>query len=124
MLNAVSRPKVPEAIINKCCVGDRIVVENILVLVQDVISFCNIALTSIEPKNNSYYITVPFATPSTVSLEDLRCIEAYSPARIASLSVQLTDTDQYLRMTIVDEKSMLSTTQVDIIRITKKQRLF
>jgi hypothetical protein len=103
-------------------VADRVIVENVLMLVQDVVAFADISMTTLEVINNAYHISIPLSTQATVSLDDMRCIESYSPARIASVSVKLTEKENYLRMKIVDENTLLSTTQVDIIRITKRQR--
>jgi hypothetical protein len=74
LLKTVSRPKVPEATLSKCLPQDRIVVENILVLVQDVIAFADISTTAINANNNKYEVSVPLSEHCTLSLEDMRCI--------------------------------------------------
>lgn len=124
LLKTMSRPKVSEATINKCLPADRIVVENILAVVQDVIAFADISTTVISPKNNKYEVSVPLCQHYTVSLEDMRCIEAYSPARIGMICVDSASKDINLRLSIVDEQSVMSITEVDVIRISKKRRLF
>lgn len=124
MLKTMSRPKVPEATLNKCLPADRIVVENILLIVQDVIAFADISTAVITLKNNKYEVSVPLCQHCTVSLEDMRCIEAYSPARVGLISVNSAGTDLNLRLSIVDEQSVMSITEVDVIRISKKRRMF
>jgi hypothetical protein len=124
LLKTVSRPQVSEVVLSQCLEADRVVVENILTVVQDVITFVDISSCSIEVKNNQYRISIPLCKNSAVSLQDFRTIESYSPARISSISLVSCDASLYIQIKIVDESFSMSCTQVDLIRVTKKQRFF
>jgi hypothetical protein len=120
-LKSVIRPKVSECILNRCLPTDRVVVDNILTVTQDLIPFVDITSMSMDIQENTYCLKIPLTDHVKIFLRDLRAIEAYSPARISSISVSSTESGLHLLIHVANEQVSVRSTLVDVIRVTKRR---
>ena len=57
-LNAVMRTRVPAAALSQCAEADRVLVENVLILAQEMLPLIDVAECSIDLKHGQYRILV------------------------------------------------------------------
>ena len=74
------RQKIPENVFAICLPNDRIVVENILSVLQQIFPTLPVVSLSITKTNKSYKLCVPLQD-GQISLSDLKTLEAYSPSQ-------------------------------------------
>jgi hypothetical protein len=119
---SVMRRTIPEHTLLNVPDSDKILLQNIVHLVQDSITEVNVSLMEVEKGVDVYNIRLPISMRTfTVTLEQLRQIQAYSPARIYDLSVILTSDTQYITLRVTTETRPLMFTELDIIRIRKRR---
>ena len=121
-LNAVMRTRVPAAALSQCADADRVLVENVLILAQEMLPLIDVAACSIDLKHGQYRILVPVAAQTRVGLRELRAIEAYSPARVTGVAVQTGGAVGALCIDIADQNCPITCTELDVVRICKKRR--
>ena len=123
MLNNVIRPKICESVFNPCLPGDRMLVENILMVAQEICPALNVTTTSINKKGLSYTAMIPLATASeAIGLHHLRDIQAFCPGRIQNIYVIFRNETMNIQIEIQDETAPITSTQLDIVRISRKRQ--
>jgi hypothetical protein len=121
ILHTVLRSKVPETVLAKCSAADRVVLENILIIAQEMVPLLDISMCSVQVHEQTYQVTIPMTSSAYISLRDLRSIESYSPARISALDIHCSEHGCALRVSVTDEHVPISTSELDIVRLTKKR---
>jgi hypothetical protein len=116
------RTRVPAAALNVCSEADRVVVENVIILAQEMIPLLDVTACSIELKHQQYRVHLPVSAQTKIGLRELRAIEAYSPARITAVSVQTGGAVGALCIEVADQHCPISCTELDVVRISKKRR--
>jgi len=123
MLHQVIRPKIPETVFAPCLPGDRLLVENILMVGQEVIPTLNVTCSVVSKTGSTYKILVPSSTDrDVISLHSLQDIQAYCPGRIQNVYVIYRNDTLNLEIDIQDETTPITSTQLDIVRMSKKRR--
>ena len=118
----VMRRSVPEHTLLNVPESDKILLQNIVHWVQDSIAEVNVNLMEVEKGVEVYNIRLPMSMRTfTVTLEQLRQIQAYSPARIHDASVTLTSDTPYITLRVTTEARPLMYSEIDIIRIRKRR---
>ena len=123
MLHKDMNNEVPESVLNTCAESDKVLVENLLRLAQAELCVLNLASTTIvtEGKKTVVLCVLTGPTPS-VSLNSMRALQAYSPARVLEVRCVLQEGSLILVLEINDPSVRMSTTELDIVRITKRHR--
>jgi hypothetical protein len=123
MLHKDMNNEVPESVLNTCAESDKVLVENLLRLAQAELCVLNLASTTvvIEGKKTVVRCVLTGPTPS-VSLNSMRALQAYSPARVLEVRCVLQEGSLILVLEINDPSVRMSTTELDIVRITKRHR--
>jgi hypothetical protein len=118
----VMRRTIPEHTLLNVPESDKILLQNIVHLVQDSITDVNVSLMEVEKGVDVYIIRLPMSMRTfTVTLEQLRQIQAYSPARIHDASVTLASDTPYITLRVTTEARPLMYSEIDIIRIRKRR---
>jgi hypothetical protein len=118
----VMRRTIPEHTLMNVPDSDKILLQNIIHLVQDSITEVNVSLMEVEKGVEVYNIRLPMSMRTfTVTLEQLRQIQAYSPARIYDAAVTLNSDTPYITLRVTTETRPLMYSEIDIIRIRKRR---
>ena len=118
----VMRRTIPEHTLLNVPESDKILLQNIVHLVQDSIAEVDVSRMEVEKGVEVYNIRLPMSVRAlSVSLEQLRQIQAYSPARVSDASVVLTSDASYITLRVTTETRPLMYSEIDIIRIRKRQ---
>ena len=118
----VMRRTIPEHTLATVSASDKVLLQNIVHLLQDSIPEVNVTLIEIEKGKEVYNIRLPMSVRTlTVSLEQLRQIQAYSPARIFDMSVGMTTDLPHISLRVTTEARPLMYTEYDIMRLTKRR---
>ena len=120
-LNSVNRARVPETLLVQCRPSDRVVVENILMVLQDTIEGCSVQGSTIRKTGSAYMVTVPCAC-SEVTMGQLRKVQGYSPARISEIRVCVCESKLSVTLSIADESAPLAYSEIDVVRVCKRSR--
>jgi hypothetical protein len=119
----VIRRTIPEHTLSNVPDSDKVLLQNIIHLVQDSIPEVNVTLMEIEKGNQIYNVRIPISVRTFIlGLEQLRQIQAYSPARISDVCVGLNAETPHVTIRVTTETRALIFSEVDIIRITKRMR--
>ena len=119
----VMRRTIPEHTLSNVPDSDKVLLQNIIHLVQDSIPEVNVTLMDIEKGNQIYNVRIPISVRTFIlGLEQLRQIQAYSPARISDVCVGLNTETPHVTIRVTTETRALIFSEVDIIRITKRMR--
>ena len=123
VLHSVIRPKIPESVFVPCLAPDRQLVENILLVAQELNPNLDVTQSVLTKNGTSYVVFIPSSSPSDmVSLSELRDIQNYAPGRISDIHVLYRNDTLTLKVSIRDETSPMTCTQLDIIRVCKRKR--
>ena len=118
----VMRRTIPEHTLLNVPESDKILLQNIVHLVQDSIAEVDVSRMEVEKGVEVYNIRLPMSVRTfTVTLEQLRQIQAYSPARVSDASVVLTSDASYITLRVTTETRPLMYSEIDIIRIRKRR---
>ena len=118
----VMRRTIPEHTLTAVSPPDKVLLQNIVHLLQDSIPEANVTLIEIEKGKDVYNIRIPMSVRTlTLRLEHLRQIQAYSPARISDISVALSSEMPQITLRVTTEARPLMYSEIDIIRITKRR---
>ena len=118
----VMRRTIPEHTLANVPDSDKVLLQNIVHLLQDSIPEVNVTLMELEKGKDMYNIRLPMSVRTlTLRLEHLRQIQAYSPARISDISVALSSEMPQITLRVTTEARPLMYSEVDIIRITKRR---
>lgn len=114
---------VPESVLQQCLDEDRILIENLLRLAQAELLVLNLASTSIVTEGHKTVIRCMLTGPSpSVSLASMRSLQNYSPARVAEVRTMLFEGGLALVLDVCDSATRIGTTELEIVRITKRHR--
>ena len=102
---------------------DKVVVENILIAAQELLPFLNISSTNIARHEGMYRVTVALcAGDICVSLHDMAVLQRNWPARIADIKLRLRAEGAVLCFDVVHEGHPIAVAQLDVVRVSKRQR--
>ena len=77
--------------------------------------------TVVEKVNSSYRVTVPVAQGGTVTLQQLKAIETYAPARLRDARLIVVGERMRLILLVADENNTAAVTEIDVVRIRKRR---
>lgn len=118
----VMRRTIPEHTLSNVPEADKVLLQNIVHLVQDAIPEVNVTQMELEKGADQYTIRLPFSARAfMLSLEQLRQIQTYSPARISDVLVGSTADAPQLTVRVTTEARPLQYSEIDIIRIRKRR---
>ncbi len=124
MLQKELHNEVPETVLRQCPDADRVFVENVLRLAQVELVVLNLASTTVTVEGRKIVLKCALTGPSPcVSLSSMRSLQAYSPARIVEVKAVVHDGNMLIVLEITDPSTRISTTELEIVRITKRRRL-
>ena len=124
VLHSVIRPKIPESVFVPCLASDRQLVENILLVAQELNPNLDVTQSVLTKNGTMYIVLIPSSSASDmVSLSELRDIQNYAPGRISDIHVLYRNDTLTLKVSIRDETSPMTCTQLDIIRVSKRKRV-
>ena len=96
--------------------------QNIVHLVQDAIPEVDVTQMELDKSADQYSIRLPFSARTfMLSLEQLRQIQTYSPARISDVLVGSSAEAPQLTIRVTTEAKPLLFSEIDIIRIRKRR---
>ena len=123
VLHSVIRPKIPESVFVPCLAPDRQLVENILLVAQELNPNLDVTQSVLTKNGTMYTVLIPSSSASDMmSLSELRDIQNYAPGRISDIHVLYRNDTLTLKVSIRDETSPMTCTQLDIIRVCKRKR--
>ena len=123
MLQKDMHNEVPDAVLQKCPEADRVIVENLLRLAQSELLVLNLASTNIVVETNKLVVRSSLTGPApSVSLTSMRALQAYSPARVTEVRTAMHEGTMVLIIDVCDSAVRMGTTELEIVRITKKHR--
>ena len=123
MLHKDMNNDVPDSVLNTCAESDKVLVENLLRLAQAELCVLNLASTTIVTEGKKTVVRCVLTGPTpAVSLNSMRALQAYSPARVFEVRCVLQEGNLILVLEINDPSVRMSTTELDIVRITKRHR--
>ena len=124
MLQKDIHNQVPEAVL-KHCAEDRVLVENLLHLAQTELLVLNLASTTIVHEQQKLVIHCCLTGPApSVCLTSMRALQAYSPARVGEVRIVLQEGSMHLVIDVCDPSVRMGATELEIVRIVKRHRLF
>ena len=123
MLHQVIRPKIPDTVFAPCLPGDRQLAENILMVSQEIIPTLNVTCSVVTKNGMAYKILVPSSSNrDVISLHHLQDIQGFCPGRIQNVHVIYRNDTLNLELDLQDETMPITSTQLDIVRMSKKRR--
>lgn len=123
VLHNVIRPKIPDNVLTPCLLADRQLVENILLVVQELNPSMDVTQCVLTKNATMYTVMIPSTNASDViSLSEMRDIQTYAPGRISDIHVLYRNDKLTMKLSIRDETSPITCTQLDIIRVSKRKR--
>lgn len=125
VLSTATRPRIPLATLSVVPEADRIVVENIVNVAQDISCFLRIVETSVELAGPSYKVTVPFADKQcSFTYRDMQKLMTYNPSRLDDMRLTLgADGRLLFVMFITNEKTPYDVSEYDVVRVHKRRRI-
>ena len=116
--------EVPQTVLEQCPVEDKVLIENILLLAQAELEILNLASTTISSEAGKVFVKCALAGPeSKVTLNSMRNIQNYSPARIVDIKAQLLTNTLYLCLDIADSNTRIACAELEVIRVRKRKRI-
>jgi len=122
-MNSVMRRCEPERFLHALNDSEKTLLENIMHLAQETIPQIDLTSTEMTRTPDVFCLRLHLSSREVVvSLQQLRLIQAYSPARVLDVQVVvLPDTVQVLVRVAAETVNILYS-EVDVIRITKRTR--
>ena len=116
------RRTIPEHTLISVPESDKVLLQNIVHLVQDAIPEVNVTQMELDKSAEQYSIRLPFSARTfMLSLEQLRQIQTYSPARISDVLVGSNTDTPHLTIRVTTEARPMQYSEIDIIRIRKRR---
>lgn len=116
---------VPDSVLEQCPESDRMLCENVLMVAQAEIEVLNLASTVFTVVGSTISMTCTVqGQEASVSLSQLRAIQAYSPARVRDITVVLHGSTLVLKILIADSTTRVTASDTEIIRVVRKRRLW
>ena len=120
-LTQCRRARIPGHILQQCKFADRIVVENILTVLQDFVPHVNVTSCVLVVTSSGYTVTLPCAV-AEVTVHQLLAVQDYSPARISDFKILVKDGVLNLLISIRDENCPVVYSEVAVLRVCKRTR--
>ena len=118
----VMRRTIPQHTLCNVPAADKVLLQNIVHLVQDAIPEVDVTQMELDKSADQYSIRLPFSARTfMLSLEQLRQIQTYSPARISDVLVGSSAETPQLTIRVTTEAKPLLFSEIDIIRIRKRR---
>jgi hypothetical protein len=118
----VMRRTIPQHTLCNVPETDKVLLQNIVHLVQDAIPEVDVTQMELDKSADQYSIRLPFSARTfMLSLEQLRQIQTYSPARISDVLVGSSAETPQLTIRVTTEAKPLLFSEIDIIRIRKRR---
>ena len=118
----VMRRTIPQHTLCNVPPADKVLLQNIVHLVQDAIPEVDVTQMELDKSADQYSIRLPFSARTfMLSLEQLRQIQTYSPARISDVLVGSSSEAPQLTIRVTTEAKPLLFSEIDIIRIRKRR---
>ena len=118
----VMRRTIPQHTLCNVPPADKVLLQNIVHLVQDAIPEVDVTKMELDKSADLYSIRLPFSARTfMLSLEQLRQIQTYSPARISDVLVGSSSEAPQLTIRVTTEAKPLLFSEIDIIRIRKRR---
>jgi hypothetical protein len=117
------RRSVPERLFHSLNDSDKTLLENILHLAQETIPQIDLTSTEMTKTQDIFSLRLHLSDrEALISLQQLRSIQAYSPARILDLQVAVLPENVQVVVRVASENMNIMYSEVDVIRITKRTR--
>ena len=108
-----------------CRETDREVVENILLIAGDAMPVLRLSETTIETTDaSSYKATIPMPSTMRIGLRQLARVDAHAPSRVQDIWVDSNEKGASLVIFIADESTQFCVTEVEVLRLRKRSRMF
>ena len=124
MLQKDSKNEVPESVLTQLPPEDRVLVENILLVAQAELEILNLASTTVVSSESIVRVSCALAGPSPlVALSNMRCVQAYSPARVRDVRAVLQENRLLLVIDVHDRNARVTASEIDVVRLVKRRRM-
>jgi hypothetical protein len=124
MLQKDSKNEVPESVLAQLPPEDRVLVENILLVAQAEFEILNLAITTVVASEIIVRVSCALAGPSPlVALSNMRCVQAYSPARVRDVRAVLQENRLLLVIDVHDRNARVTASEIDVVRLVKRRRM-
>ena len=121
MLQKDSKNEVPESVLAQLPPEDRVLVENILLVAQAELEILNLASTTVVASESIVRVSCALAGPSPlVALSNMRCVQAYSPARVRDVRAVLQENRLLLVIDVHDRNARVTASEIDVVRLVKR----
>lgn len=122
-MNSVMRRCAPERMLHALNDSDKTLLENIMHLAQETIPQIDLTSTEMTKTPDVFCLRLHLSNrEALISLQQLRSIQAYSPARILDVQVAVLPETVQVLVRVASETSNIMYSEVDVIRITKRTR--
>jgi hypothetical protein len=122
-MNSVMRRCAPERMLLALNESDKTLLENIMHLAQETIPQIDLTRTEMTKTPDVFCLRLHLSNrEALISLQQLRSIQAYSPARILDVQVAVLPETVQVLVRVASETSNIMYSEVDVIRITKRTR--
>jgi hypothetical protein len=124
MLQKDSKNEVPESVLAQLAPEDRVLVENLLLVAQAELEILNLASTTVVASESIVRVSCALAGPSPlVALSNMRCVQAYSPARVRDVRAVLQENRLLLVIDVHDRNARVTASEIDVVRLVKRRRM-
>jgi hypothetical protein len=124
MLQKDSKNEVPESVLAQLPPEDRVLVENLLLVAQAELEILNLASTTVVASESIVRVSCALAGPSPlVALSNMRCVQAYSPARVRDVRAVLQENRLLLVINVHDRNARVTASEIDVVRLVKRRRM-
>lgn len=123
-MNSVMRRCAPERLLLALNDSDKTLLENIMHLAQETIPQIDLTATEMTRTPDVFCLRLHLSNrEAVISLQQLRSIQAYSPARILDVQVAVLPETVHVLVRVASETASIMYSEVDVIRITKRTRM-
>ena len=122
-MNSVMRRCAPERLLHALNESEKTLLENIMHLAQETIPQIDLTSAEMTKTPDVFCLRLHLSSREVViSLQQLRLIQAYSPARILDVQVAVLPETVQVLVRVAAETANIMYSEVDVIRITKRTR--
>ena len=122
-MNSVMRRCAPERLLHSLNDSDKTLLENIMHLAQETIPQIDLTSAEMTKTPDVFCLRLHLSSREVViSLQQLRLIQAYSPARILDVQVAVLPETVQVLVRVAAETANIMYSEVDVMRITKRTR--
>lgn len=122
-MNSVMRRCAPERLLHGLNDCEKTLLENIMHLAQETIPQIDLTSTEMTKGPDVFCLRLHLSgREAVVSLQQLRLIQAYSPARVLDVQVAVLPEKVQVLVRVAAETANIMYSEVDVIRITKRAR--